>query len=294
MHESKANPKEPAVAFTAEDEEAIRESLKRCSKETLEAALAYRKTGDTDLLPTVILGILERFLEPDQRPRLREGGDDLRVIEDLGIDSLTLMEIVFLVEETLRVSINNEELRDLRTVGDVKEFIQCKAKGEEPPQRSEFLAIEQILAVMPQQPPFLFLQEATLRPDGAEGKYKIGGVEFFLEGHFKNNPVFPASILLESLGQLAVLFLVKRGNKDHGIDVDPEKIFFTSCEGVRVSRICRPGDVLKFKIKPTRIKPPMATFEGSVHVGQERAAIAEEITLTFALVGQEISDGRGS
>lgn len=289
MQESKANPKEADIAFSAEEEEALKESLKRCSPDALDAALAYRKTGNTDLIARVVLGIIERFLEPDQRPRLRDGGDDLRVIEDLGIDSLTLMEIVFLVEETLCISINNEELRDLRTVADVKIFIECKAKGEEPPQRSEFLAIEQILALMPQQPPFLFLQEATLRANNAEGKYKIGGVEFFLEGHFKNNPVFPASILLESLGQLAVLYLIKRGGKELGDEVDSNRVFFTSCEGVRVNRICRPGDVLKFTIKPVRLKPPLATFEGTVYVGQERAAIAEEITLTFAFVGQKTS-----
>jgi 3-hydroxyacyl-[acyl-carrier-protein] dehydratase len=29
---------------------------------------------------------------------------------------------------------------------------------------------------------------------------------------------------------------------------------------------------------------PLATFEGSIRVGQEKAAIAEEITLTFGLV----------
>ena len=33
---------------------------------------------------------------------------------------------------------------------------------------------------------------------------------------------------------------------------------------------------------PKRLKSPLATFEGQIRVGQEKAAIAEEITLTFA------------
>ena len=64
--------------------------------------------------------------------------------------------------------------------------------------------------------------------------------------------------------------------------VDPKTIFFTSCEGIRCHRICRPGDVLSLSIKPKRLKLPLATFEGQIRVGQEKAAIAEEITLTYA------------
>jgi 3-hydroxyacyl-[acyl-carrier-protein] dehydratase len=45
--------------------------------------------------------------------------------------------------------------------------------------------------------------------------------------------------------------------------------------------MCRPGDVLNLSIKPKRLKAPLATFEGQIRVGQEKAAIAEEITLTF-------------
>jgi 3-hydroxyacyl-[acyl-carrier-protein] dehydratase len=51
---------------------------------------------------------------------------------------------------------------------------------------------------------------------------------------------------------------------------------------VRCHRVCRPGEVLSLSIKPKRLKSPLATFEGQIRVGQEKAAIAEEITLTFA------------
>jgi len=32
------------------------------------------------------------------------------------------------------------------------------------------------------------------------------------------------------------------------------------------------------------MKMPLATFEGAIRVGQEKAVIAEDITLTFAMV----------
>jgi acyl carrier protein len=268
--------------FTPEEDANLRESLKRCSAATYEASAQFRKTGNTEHLPAIVLGIIERFVEPDLRAKLKDADDDLRIIEDLGIDSLTMMEIVILVEDVLQMSINNEELRHLRTVGDVKIFIECKVRGQPLPKPTKFLPIEQIAAVMPIQPPFLFLSEASVSAHGANAKYKISGQEFFLQGHFKDNPVLPASIMLEALGQLGVLFLLEGQVGEAGKVVDPKTIFFTSCEGVRCHRVCRPGDVLTLSIKPKRLKLPLATFEGQIRVGQEKAAIAEEITLTYA------------
>jgi len=286
----KSNPAEnkPVVAgpkpFTTEDEAALREALKRCSAPTFEAAVQYRRTGNPEHVPAVVIGVIERFVEPDLRHKLKDPDDDLRLIEDLGTDSLTMMEIVILVEDVLQMTINNDELRNLRTVGDVKTFIDCKIRGLPQPKPTKFLPIEHIGSVMPVQPPFLFLNEASVSSAGANAKYKITGQEFFLQGHFKGNPVMPASIMLEALGQLAVLYLLEGAVTEPGKVVGPGTIYFTGCEGVRAHRICRPGDLLTLSIKPKRMKMPLATFEGSVRVGQEKAVIVEEVTLTFGYV----------
>ena len=274
-------PAPASKTFTAEAEQELREQLKRCSPETVEAAVRFRRSGSTDQVGVIVLGVMERFVDPEVRPRLREGGDDLRVFDDLGIDSLTMVEVVMIVEEVLQFKINNEELRDLRTLGDIKTFIDCRLKGLPLPERPTHVHVAEILALMPQQPPFLFVQEATLRSDEARGTYKIAGDEFFLEGHFKNNPVFPASIMLEALGQLAVLFLFKAKRAEITGPVSPARVFFTSCDGVRCQRVCRPHDVLTLVVKPKRIKHPLALFQGHITCGSERVAFAEEICLTF-------------
>src|SRR5579862_3866641 len=51
-------------------EQELRELLKRCSPETVEAALRYRTTGNPDEVSQVVLGLIERFLDPEVRPRL--------------------------------------------------------------------------------------------------------------------------------------------------------------------------------------------------------------------------------
>jgi 3-hydroxyacyl-[acyl-carrier-protein] dehydratase len=53
---------------------------------------------------------------------------------------------------------------------------------------------------------------------------------------------------------------------------------------VRAHRLCKPGDILSLSVKPKRMKMPLATFEGSIRVGADKAVIAEEITLTFGFV----------
>lgn len=111
---------------TPEDDPVLREALKRCSPATYYAACKFRATGAAADLQLVVLGVIERFVERDQREKLHAGGDSLRLREDLGLDSLTMMEVVMLVEEVLPIAISNAELTHLQTVGDTRRFIAGK------------------------------------------------------------------------------------------------------------------------------------------------------------------------
>ncbi|MBS1485836.1 MAG: acyl carrier protein [Opitutales bacterium] len=115
--------------FTPEMEETLRESLKRCSPETIEAAIEFRKTGDISKINTVVLGVLARFVEPDKRKLLENPSDDMVLAQDLNLDSLTMVEIVLAVEDATGIAISNEEVQSLRTLGDVKSFIEKKANA---------------------------------------------------------------------------------------------------------------------------------------------------------------------
>lgn len=109
---------------SAED---LRTKLKRCRPEVIEAALAFRHTRNPALLPIVVVGVIERFVEPEHRHQLRTGNDRLKLTEDLGLDSLTLMEIVLLTEEVFHISISADEFRHLCTLGEIKQFVVLKA-----------------------------------------------------------------------------------------------------------------------------------------------------------------------
>ena len=263
------------------DSEELRELLKRCPAGTFEAALAFRSEKDVSQIEKIVLGIIDRHLEPEQREILAKSDDSLRMYEDLGMDSLTMLEIVMMIEQTLKVSIDNEELRDLRTLGDVKAYLDAKAKGEKPPARSKSYRIEEIASLMPHKEPFLFLETAKIDGTEATATYKITGNEYFLEGHFKENPVFPASIMIEALGQLCVFFLLKGENEAIEQIVNPNTIYFTSCDGVKCRRICKPGDTLEMQVKVNRIRHPLASFQGEITVEGQKTSTAEEVKLAF-------------
>ncbi len=111
------------------EEEALRDLLKRCSPGAREAAVQFRRTRELDWLPVIVVGVIERYVERDLRPRMQSNPDDVRLIEDLAIDSLTMLEIIMLAEEVLQISIANEELVHLRTLGEVQRFMRHKVQG---------------------------------------------------------------------------------------------------------------------------------------------------------------------
>lgn len=116
-----------ANAIPNDELEQLRDALKRCPPETFAAACEFRRTGNVACLDPVILGVLQRYVERELRSKLHEPSDDLRLVEDLGLDSLTMMEIILLVEDVLKVSITNEELCQLRTLGAIRHFVAAKA-----------------------------------------------------------------------------------------------------------------------------------------------------------------------
>lgn len=112
----------------------LAEMLRRCPPATHAAAQAFRHTQDPQYLPPILLGVIERYVEPELKPLLPHADDGLRLAEDLGIDSLTLMQIAVLIEDVLAVTTSDDELRQLRTIGDIKCFARrCLAqKGASP------------------------------------------------------------------------------------------------------------------------------------------------------------------
>ncbi len=271
---------------TDQELQTLRTALKRCSPQTIEAAVQFRTTGDASVLPTIVYGIIERHLAPENNRSLADAGDDTRLIEDLGIDSLTLLEIVLSIEETIKISIENEELREIRTLGEVKAFITRKLARqegavEEPAAKARRYDRPEIVMRLPQQPPFLFLDEAEIEGDTVRAKYHVRGDEFFLEGHFKDNPVMPAAIVFEAIGQAACLWVLEVAPEQLRTEVKSNEVLFASMEEAHFYRRAKPGDVIEMEATLERLRAPLAVFRGSATLRGERLAKIEHLVLAF-------------
>ena len=65
---------------------------------------------------------------------------------------------------------------------------------------------ETILAAVPQQPPFRFIEEIReLDEAGIVGSYRFRREEYFYRGHFPGQPVTPGVILIEAMAQTGVV-----------------------------------------------------------------------------------------
>jgi 3-hydroxyacyl-[acyl-carrier-protein] dehydratase len=261
--------------------EEVNELMRRCPQPAIDAAVAFQTSRDPALVSVIVLGIIERFVEPDARPKVHEAKADTRLFDDLGVDSLLMVEIVMTIEGVLAVRAPDEELRTLRTIGDVQTYLDAKLRGTAWEAPAPVMDAAAIAAILPQQPPFLFLTSASVAGGSAKGSYAITGAEDALKGHFKSDPVFPASLMVEALGQLACLFILKSNSPDFVSAKVEGRAWFASAEVVRCQRICRPGDTLSLSVKLLRVRAPLATFSGSIEVNGEKTAAVEELTLAF-------------
>ena len=66
----------------------------------------------------------EQFEVPEAKIR-----PDAHLFTDLGLDSIDALDMIGMLEKRLDVEIGEEEVKGIRTVGDVIDFIQRKTEG---------------------------------------------------------------------------------------------------------------------------------------------------------------------
>jgi acyl carrier protein len=78
-----------------------------------------------DSLETKVRNILAEQLGVD----LGEVTPDARILDDLGADSLDVVEMVMSIEEAFDIEVPDEDVEELRTVADVERYV-TRATGE--------------------------------------------------------------------------------------------------------------------------------------------------------------------
>jgi acyl carrier protein len=95
--------------------------------EIRDAYARFRATGDLAALQTVVLAaVRDHMPKPTDQPMT----DDLRLMEDLGYDSLAVAETVFFIEDLFQVRVETAEIMEIKTVGALKEFVAKKTGAQ--------------------------------------------------------------------------------------------------------------------------------------------------------------------
>ena len=134
---------------------------------------------------------------------------------------------------------------------------------------------EEIEKILPHRAPMLLVDEVNIENEtDAVGTYTVTGDEWFLKGHFPDNPVVPGVMLCEMMAQTCCVLLEKQKTAD----ATP---YFTKLDKVKFRRVVKPGETLESRCRITRTKPPFYFAEGRGSVNGQEAVCAE---FSFALV----------
>ena len=121
---------------------------------------------------------------------------------------------------------------------------------------------------LPHRKPFLFIDEVVNIDKNNEihARKMITSNEYFLEGHFPGNPIFPGVIIIEALGQASgILGFVT-------MDKTPEEgsmYYFVGADKLRFKNPVVPGDKLTLESTKISEKAGIWKFDCKATVGEK-------------------------
>jgi 3-hydroxyacyl-[acyl-carrier-protein] dehydratase len=113
---------------------------------------------------------------------------------------------------------------------------------------------QEVLQLLPQQPPFRFIDEIiSVDDEQIVGAYRFREDEYFYRGHFPGNPITPGVILIETMAQVGVvafgIYLLSRQKNIRPAQMNMPLSLFSLADGVEFKRIVLPGERVIVKAK---------------------------------------------
>jgi len=108
--------------LTDEQIKKVNHDFRRCREGTAEAVIKLRRSGDTALIPEILRGIVWRYVRPEARDQVEKASLETP-LSALGMDSLMMLEVVLDVQDALDVTVEDAELRRMKTFNDISELL---------------------------------------------------------------------------------------------------------------------------------------------------------------------------
>ena len=110
------------IELTDEQIKKVHHDFRRCREGTAEAIIKLRRSGDTALIPEILRGIVWRYVRPEARDQVEKASLETP-LSALGMDSLMMLEVVLDVQDALDVTVEDAELRQMKTFNDISELL---------------------------------------------------------------------------------------------------------------------------------------------------------------------------
>ena len=111
----------------------VQENLTGFPKPVVDSYLAFADSGDVAHLDEVVMGVLQFYLAKPPPGPLTTLPGTTKLIADLGCDSLTMIDVMFLAESLLGIKLADDELAKVETLDELRaHFRQRMAAGTAP------------------------------------------------------------------------------------------------------------------------------------------------------------------
>ena len=127
--------------------------------------------------------------------------------------------------------------------------------------------INDIKKILIHRYPFLLVDKILYIDDTKiVGTKNITFNESFFQGHFPDNPIMPGVLMIEAMGQVGGVLVLKSIKSDLKNNI----LYFVGLENFRFRKRVIPGDVLIMQMEfIVPIKRGVAKMKGEVYVGDE-------------------------
>ncbi len=133
------------------------------------------------------------------------------------------------------------------------------------------LGVKEIQEIIPHRYPFLLIDGVEEIEDGKRvvAVKNVSMNEYFFQGHFPQEPVMPAVLIIEALAQAGAVVLLRMEQFKGKI------AYFTGIDKAKIRKKVVPGDVLKLEVEIIKIKGPAGIGKAIATVDGKKAVEAE-------------------
>ncbi len=110
----------------------LREILRCGPAETVAACEEFRRSGESAAFDRAVLGVITHHLSKPPPLPLAELPGTTTLVADLGLDSITMVEMTFLFEDVFNVKLSQDDLMKIVTLDDLRTLLRAQVAARPP------------------------------------------------------------------------------------------------------------------------------------------------------------------